>query len=56
MGFRPVGIYRQVGWKLGSWYDVGWWQLTLDGSVEQPHEVRPLSALDPMLVDSLLQP
>ena len=29
MGFSPVGIYREVGWKLGCWRDVGWWQRLL---------------------------
>jgi phosphinothricin acetyltransferase len=29
MGFAPVGIYREVGWKLGGWRDVGWWQRLL---------------------------
>jgi phosphinothricin acetyltransferase len=29
MGFAPVGIYREVGWKLGAWRDVGWWQRVL---------------------------
>jgi phosphinothricin acetyltransferase len=29
MGFRPVGVYRKVGFKLGAWHDVGWWQLEL---------------------------
>lgn len=29
MGMTPVGIYRQVGWKLGAWRDVGWWQRLL---------------------------
>jgi L-amino acid N-acyltransferase YncA len=28
-GFSPVGIYREVGWKLGGWRDVGWWQRLL---------------------------
>jgi phosphinothricin acetyltransferase len=28
-GFTPLGIYRQVGWKLGGWRDVGWWQRLL---------------------------
>lgn len=32
MGFQPVGVYRQVGFKLGQWHDVGWWQRPL-----QPH-------------------
>lgn len=29
MGFTLVGIYREVGWKLGGWRDVGWWQRRL---------------------------
>jgi len=29
MGFTPVGIYREVGFKLGQWRDVGWWQRLL---------------------------
>jgi len=29
MGMVPVGIYREVGWKLGGWRDVGWWQRLL---------------------------
>lgn len=29
LGFRPVGVYPSVGYKLGAWHDVGWWQLPL---------------------------
>ena len=29
LGFRPVGVYPAVGFKLGAWHDVGWWQLVL---------------------------
>jgi phosphinothricin acetyltransferase len=29
LGFTPVGIYRRIGYKLDSWWDVGWWQLAL---------------------------
>jgi L-amino acid N-acyltransferase YncA len=25
MGFRPVGVYAEVGFKHGAWRDVGWW-------------------------------
>jgi len=25
MGFEHVGTYAEVGFKLGSWRDVGWW-------------------------------
>lgn len=29
LGFTPLGVYREVGWKLGAWRDVGWWQRLL---------------------------
>lgn len=29
MGFTPVGTYREVGWKMDGWRDVGWWQRLL---------------------------
>jgi L-amino acid N-acyltransferase YncA len=39
MGFRLVGVYRGVGYKLGAWRDVGWWGLTLREGVAS--EARP---------------
>ena len=30
VGFTQVGVYREVGYKLGRWHDVGWWQRLLD--------------------------
>ena len=29
VGFQPLGINRKVGFKLGAWHDVGWWQKEL---------------------------
>lgn len=29
LGFSTVGIYREVGWKLGAWRDVQWMQRLL---------------------------
>lgn len=29
LGFRPIGIFREVGWKFDRWIDVGYWQLLL---------------------------
>lgn len=37
VGFRPVGVYTGVGYKMGAWHDVGWWQLTL-----RPWALNPL--------------
>lgn len=36
MGFRPVGVYRKVGYKMGAWHDVGWWHLALRERVGDP--------------------
>jgi len=36
LGFRLVGVYPAVGWKLGAWHDVGWWQLPLRERVAPP--------------------
>jgi L-amino acid N-acyltransferase YncA len=40
LGFEPVGVNREIGWKHGAWRDVGWWQLELapagDGSPPEP--------------------
>ncbi len=29
MGMTSIGVYREVGWKMGAWRDVGWWQRLL---------------------------
>ena len=28
-GFKRIGAYRGIGFKLGKWWDVEWWQLDL---------------------------
>lgn len=38
IGFRPVGVFRGVGYKLGAWRDVGWWQLDLADRPPYPRE------------------
>jgi len=45
LGFELVGIYRRIGWKGGTWWDVGWWQLQLTsaepGAPGDPPEPGP---------------
>ena len=41
MGFTLVGLYRKVGFKLGEWRDVGWWELTLLPQSRKPSEPTP---------------
>ena len=45
VGFTHLGIYEKVGYKLGAWHDVGWWQLKLRAHVERPDEPLALSAV-----------
>lgn len=35
-GFKPVASYSAVGFKLGNWQNVGWWQLQLQPPPENP--------------------
>jgi L-amino acid N-acyltransferase YncA len=39
-GFVPIGVYRNVGFKLGAWRDVGWWQLPLREPPAAPEPPR----------------
>jgi L-amino acid N-acyltransferase YncA len=29
LGFTKIGHFREVGWKLGKWVDVGYWEIVL---------------------------
>lgn len=49
MGFTPVGVYRNVGWKQGRWHDVGWWELPL-GNDGPAVPLKGLDEIDPTLV------
>jgi L-amino acid N-acyltransferase YncA len=46
MGFAPVGVFRAVGYKLGAWHDVGWWQLALREDDGAPDEPAPIAKID----------
>jgi len=50
MGFVLVGVYEAVGYKQGTWHDVGWWQFPLQnagvgaGAPQEPTPWRPVQA------------
>lgn len=47
VGFTPVGVYRDVGFKHGQWRDVGWWQRRLvDPPPGEPAEPREFTEPD----------
>jgi phosphinothricin acetyltransferase len=57
IGFRPVGIYSGVGYKLGRWLDVGWWQLELQPERPDPPDPQPFQAIrdDPAVAAALAE-
>jgi len=55
-GFRLIGVHQQVGWKLGAWRDVGWWQLAFATPAADPAEPIAFSDLDRALVERALNP
>lgn len=54
LGFQRVGIYRRVGYKLGAWRDVGWWELLMREPVAEPGEPVPFSELPTAEVQEIL--
>jgi L-amino acid N-acyltransferase YncA len=40
LGFEEAGVYRRVGWKLGRWHDVGWYQRTIGDDDGPPEPLR----------------
>lgn len=44
VGFKHIGVYEKVGFKLGVWRDVGWWQKTLRFYASEPVAPRAFDA------------
>jgi phosphinothricin acetyltransferase len=42
LGFKPLGVYRGVGYKLGAWHDVAWYALALQPERSNPPAPRPI--------------
>jgi phosphinothricin acetyltransferase len=34
LGFKKAGHFSEIGWKMGQWRDVGYWELILDAPGE----------------------
>jgi len=48
LGFVHTGTYRQVGFKLGEWLDVGLWQRELAQRAAQQPEPLSVDAVQPL--------
>jgi phosphinothricin acetyltransferase len=45
MGFELVGVYRDIGYKLGAWRDVAWYQASLQPIALEPLQPRAIATL-----------
>jgi phosphinothricin acetyltransferase len=48
LGFRPVGVYRAVGYKLNAWHDVAWGHLALQDPLPDPRSPVDFCELEKM--------
>lgn len=55
LGFVTIGVYRSVGWKLGRWHDVGWWQRRLTISDAAPPTPIPMPNLPESVIADALE-
>lgn len=44
-GFRNAGEFKNVGYKLGAWHGVAWFELAITKYDEEPEETVPIGAL-----------
>jgi L-amino acid N-acyltransferase YncA len=54
MGFKYFATYEMVGYKLGKWKDVGWWQLQLNDYLREPPAPLKLSEMSHEMLKELL--
>jgi L-amino acid N-acyltransferase YncA len=54
-GFKWFANYENVGYKLGKWKTVGWWQLVINEYNDEPSPPMKFSQLDEDAVSKILQ-
>jgi L-amino acid N-acyltransferase YncA len=45
-GFTRVGVYRQIGHKLGAWHDVAWFEADVQPVTKNPSPPRSIATLN----------
>ena len=55
LGFEYFATYKSVGYKLGRWKNVGWWQLQLNEYSMEPDPPLKFSKLDTIKIRKILK-
>jgi phosphinothricin acetyltransferase len=53
MGFKRIGTYREVGYKMGAWRDTGWYECRIGDAPKDPSPPVALANLGPRILDEL---
>ena len=54
-GFKYFATYEKVGYKLGKWKNVGWWQLIINEYTMEPEPPLKFSELNKDFLESLFK-
>jgi phosphinothricin acetyltransferase len=55
IGFTYFATYENVGYKLGKWKNVGWWQLQLNEYTTEPSAPIKFSEMDFKTIESIFK-
>jgi phosphinothricin acetyltransferase len=55
LGFEYFATYRNVGYKLGQWKNVGWWQLIINDYTFEPQPPVRFSAMNKEFLQHLFR-
>ena len=55
LGFEYFATYKNVGYKLGRWKNVGWWQLQLNEYSMQPESPVKFSEIKMKEIENILE-
>ncbi len=53
-GFKWFATYEKVGYKLGKWKNVGWWQCSINEYTDEPPVPIPFLRLEEKIVKEVL--
>lgn len=53
-GFYYFTTYKKIGYKLGQWHDVGWWQYDVNPHDHDPKDPVKFSNIDKSIIESIL--
>lgn len=54
LGFKPIGIYHNTGYKCGTWLDVLWFEKTIAPYTHEPKSIVSINEIDDEKIKTIL--